>query len=131
MDGMKTIRLDLGEGNHAVFFLETLHRTQKAVNLLTRPFLQYPGGAPPKLELKEGEKPKVVGTTTVEVDMSKLDFDAVNDAIIIGQVKEWTFGPVNQDTLDGLPESVREALKDECNRLYGSSGPLPKGGGVN
>jgi hypothetical protein len=84
------------------------------------------------MTLQDDEKtPKIEGATTVEVDMAKVDWDAVNDAIIIGQVKEWTFGPVSQEILDDLPEGMRERLKAECDRLYGTNNPLPRGGGGN
>ena len=128
---LKTTKLDL-DGEEVIFYQEIKHGTQKVVNALTRPFLQYPDGKPPKLTLREGdEKPKVEGPTTVEVDMAKIDFDAVNDAIIVGQVKEWPWGPVNQETLDGLPDRIRGELKKECDRLYGTQGPLPEGGDGN
>lgn len=128
----KTTTLDLGDGQSAVLYQEIKHGTQKVVNQLTRPFLEYADGKSPRLTIKEGEeKPKVEGSATVQVDMSKVDWDMVNDAIIVGQVKEWTFGAVNQATLDVVPEPMREALKKECDRLYGENGPLAKGGGGN
>lgn len=45
----KTERVELGNGDFAVFYAETRHGTQKAVNALTRPFLHYPEGQGPKL----------------------------------------------------------------------------------
>lgn len=126
----KTTTLDLGDGQSAVLYQEIKHGTQKVVSQMTRPFLEYADGQGPKLTIKDGEdQPKVEGAKTVKVDMAKIDWDAVNDAIIIGQVKEWTFGPVNQATLDQIPESVRAKLKAECDRLYGENVPLPEGGG--
>lgn len=125
----KTAKLNLGDEQWAVLFQEIKHGTQKAVNLMTRPFMEYADGKSPKLTFKEGEEnPKVEGGTSIRVDMAKVDWDAVNDIIIIGQVKEWSFGPVDQATLDGIPDTMRNALKRECDRLYGESGPLPKGG---
>ena len=128
----KTERVDLGDGLFAVFFTETRHGTQRAVNALTRPFLKYPDGKPPTLSLQgEDQKLTVEGSKTVEVDLAAVDYDAVNDAIIVGQVKEWDFGPVNQATLDGIPEDVRAVLVQKVNELYGATGPLAKGGGGN
>jgi len=125
----KTERVDLGDGLYAVLYQETRHGTQKVVNALTRPFLSYPDGKGPKLSLEgEDQKPKVEVSTKVEVDLKAIDYDAVNDAIIIGQVKEWSFGDVTQETLDGITEDLREKLKEECNRLYGTKGPLAEGG---
>lgn len=125
-----TITLDLGDDQSAVLFQEIRHGTQKAVNQLTRPFLEYADGKSPKLTVQD-EKTKIEGSDAVKVDMTKVDWDAVNDAIIVSQVKEWTFGPVDQATLDGIPDRMRNALKRECDRLYGESGPLPEGGGGN
>lgn len=133
----KKVELDEGGGfgpfkkrPYAVFYVELRHGTQKAVNALTRPFLKYPDNSP-KLTLKNDDEVKVEGPTTVEVDLGAIDYDAVNDAIIIGQVKEWPFGEVDQKTLDGLSERIRGRLVKECNLLYGNMGPLAKGGGGN
>lgn len=135
----KKVELDEGGGfnllkkrPYAVFYVELRHGTQKAVNVLTRPFLKYPDGKSPVLTIREGEEaPKVEGPTTVEVDLGAIDNTAVNDLIIVGQVKEWSFGEVDQATLDGLSEKIRERLVNECNLLYGNMGPLAKGGGGN
>ena len=125
----ETKKVELDEGETAIFYVELRHGTQKAVNALTRPFLKYPGGNSPKLTIQEGEdRPTVEVPTKVEVDMKLIDFDAVNDAIIVGQVKEWSFGPVDQETLDGITERIRGRLVQECNLLYGNMGPLAKGG---
>jgi len=115
---------------YAVFYVELRHGTQKAVNALTRPFLKYPD-KPPKLTIQGDDEPKVEGGQSVAIDLTAISWDEVNDAIIAGQVKEWSFGPVDQATLDGLPERIRERLVNECNLLYGALGPLAKGGGGN
>ena len=131
---LKTTRLDLDDGDYAVLYQEVRHGTQKTVNALTRPFLKYPEGDGPKFILEgEDQKLKVEGLdkVKVEVDLKAINFDAVNDAIITGQVKEWSFGPVDQETLDGLPERIRGRLVKECNLLYGNMGPLAKGGDGN
>ena len=128
----ETKKVELDEGETAVFYVELRHGTQKAVNALTRPFLKYPDGKTPVLTIKEGEEgPKVEGPTTVKVDLAAIDYDVVNDMIIVGQVKEWSFGPIDQETLDGLPERIRGRLVQECNLLYGNMGPLAKGGDGN
>ena len=125
---VKTDRVDLGDGQYAVFFKEIRHGTQKAVNSLTRPFLKYPEGQSPKLVQGKDLKPMIQGTTEGEIDLKEIDLDAVSDVIIIGQVKEWSFGDVSQAILDGLPESIRTILKTASDRLYGDAGPLPPTG---
>ena len=77
----------------------------------------------------EPKAPKVEGVERVEIDLGKVNWDEVNDAIIVGQVKAWSFGPVNQETLDNLPEGIRGRLVQEANKRYGR--PLPGGGGGN
>ncbi len=134
---LKTVKVELNgskglnpfkHGEYAVFYQDFLHGTQRAVNLLTRQHLIFPEGKSPVL-VKEGEgKPKLEGGTTVGIDLAAVDWEAVNDTILIGQVKEWSFGPVNQETLDGLTESVRGRLVNEANQLFGKQNPLPKGG---
>ena len=135
---LKTIKVEVDGGSgfgpfkkaQAVILYQDLrHGTQRAVNALTRPFLNYGEGGGPKLVVEEqGGTPKVQGGQTVDIDLAAIDYDAVNDAIIIGQVKEWPFGPVNQETLDGISEEVRGSLVAKCNELYGAAGPLAEGG---
>lgn len=124
----KTERIDLGAGEWAVFYGEIRHGTQKAVNALTRPFLKYPDGKNPKLVQGKDLKPIIEGSTEGEIDLAEVDLDAVNDAIIVGQVKEWSFGDVSLATLDGLSETIRTNLKAASDRLYGDAGPLPPTG---
>lgn len=134
----KTIKVELDGGNgngptdtgpFAVLYQEFRHGTQRAVNTITRPFLDY-GGPSPKLSIDQEEgKPKIEGANEVQIDLTKIDFDALNDAIIVGQVKEWSFGEVNMETLDDIPESARTRLVMEFNGRYGR--PLPDGGGEN
>lgn len=116
---------------YAVFYIELRHGTQRAVNALTRHLLKFPD-TPPKLTISGEDGLKVEGGQTAEVDLAAVNWDEVNDAIIIGQVKEWSFGPVvDQETLDGISEEMRGRLVNECNLLYGKMGPLAKGGDGN
>ena len=133
----KKVELDGGGGFgpfkkklYAVFYVELRHGTQRAVNALTRPFLKYPD-KPPILTVKGEGELKVEGGQSVDIDLTTVNWDEINDVIITGQVKEWSFGPVDQETLDGLPEQIRGRLVNECNLLYGAMGPLAKGGGGN
>lgn len=114
---------------YADFYLELRHGTQRAVNAIVRPLTKGEGGGPaPKIVVNQDGQPKVEGGFVVELPLDKIDFTAVNDIILLGQVKEWSFGPVDQETLDGLPEGLSERLVNEANALYGNAGPLPKGG---
>jgi hypothetical protein len=124
-----TKKLELDDGDYAIFYVETRHGTQKEVNRLTRPFLMFPKGQAPTVTVKgDNGKPTVKGADEIGVDMAAIPHDDVNDAIIIGQVKEWSFGEVDQKTLDELPEKIRTRLVQECNELFGEQVPLAKGG---
>jgi hypothetical protein len=135
-----TVKVDLDEGkgwnplkkrDSVVFFKEIRHGTQKAVNAMTRQFLTFPNGQNPKLVVSGEKDMRIEGVESIDVDLARVDFDAVNDVLILGQVKEWSFGPVDQETLDSLSEDMRNKLVEEVNKLYGASGPFPKGGGGN
>lgn len=117
------------KGHYVVFFAEMRHGTQKAVSALTRPYLKPAGDQPATLKVEDGGPATFEGSTSLEVDMMKVDWDAVNDVIILGQVKEWSFGPVDQSTLDDMPRTLRDRIIEEINKIY--SGPLPKGGVEN
>jgi len=134
----KTIKVNLDGGKgigpfkkseYAVFFQELLHGTQKAANLVSRQHLVIPEGQkPPTLVIEEGGEAKVVGAKSFDIDLTAVDWTTLYDVMIMGQVKEWSFGPVDQATLDGLPESIRGRLVKEVDALYGNSVPLAKGG---
>jgi len=134
---LKTVRVELNgskgiglfkKTDYAVFYQELLHRTQKAVNLLTRSKLTFPEGKPPTLVIEGEDQMRVEGAKTIDIDLTAVDWTTLYDEMIIGQVKEWSFGPVDQGTLDGLPESIRGRLVKEVDVLYGKQRPLPKGG---
>jgi hypothetical protein len=111
------IRVEFGNNGlvnqYVILRQELRHGTQRAVNELTRPFLV----------IGESGKP--------EVDMLKVNWDQVYDVVILNQVVEWTFGPIDQETLDNMSSKVREELKSKCDELYGDASPLAKSGGVN
>ena len=114
---------------YADFYLALRHGTQRAVQAIARPLTKGEGGgAAPKIVVGGDGEAKVEGGITLELSLDKIDFTAINDVIILGQVREWSFGPVNQETLDGLTEELYERLVNEANELYGGQGPLPKGG---
>ena len=127
---LKTERGDLGDGDYAIMYQDMRHGTQKATNLLTRPFLTYPEGESPKVII-EGENAKLEGSKPTGFDWEAVDWGAVYDAMIIGQVKEWSFGPVDQQILNDLHPDKSERLVKELDMLYGKQNPLPGSGGGN
>lgn len=126
----KTERIDLGNGDHASLYVDFRHGTQKATNLLTWPALIFPEGESPKI-VNDGDKFKFEGSKPTGIDWAMIDWDTFYDEMIIGQVKEWSFGPVDHETLDALPVNIRASLVKQVDRLYGEISPLAKGGGGN
>lgn len=131
---IKTKRVELDGGEWAEFYQELRHGTQRAINEIVRPLLKTTqgGAAVAKFTAAEGEGqvPKVEEPKELVVDMAQVDYTAVNELTILGQVKAWSFGDkVDRPTLDGLPDTIFEALVEVANQLYGNAGPLPSGGG--
>jgi len=132
----KTIKVELNgyggvlpwkKGEWAELYQELLHGTQRAVSAITRRYLDVQGEKKMTLGGKDGAL-AIEGNAQLEVDLTKVDWEEVNDTILLGQIKEWSFGPVDQETLDRIPEALRAILIERCNELYGTEIPLAKSG---
>jgi len=122
---IETKRFDLGGGDSAELYVELLHGTTRKVQAIYRPYL----GRPEVQEVLNSEMPedeKVRALYKLVGDSA--DIAGATDLLLLGQVKEWSFGPVTQENLDGITEKKREKLVLEANALYGDL-PLPIGGG--
>jgi len=133
---MKTVTVDLPEGNTAELYAEMKHKTQRAVEEVTREFLTYPEGVG-KLTISQGEdggpvKAKAV-TEEVEVtvDLDRIDWTAVREIIILNQVASWSFGEVTSEVLGEQSEAVYLALKKAVDDLYQGTFPLARSGAAN
>ncbi|MFA5429849.1 MAG: hypothetical protein WC329_01665 [Candidatus Omnitrophota bacterium] len=114
------------------FYVDLRHGTQRAINAYVRPFAKAQDGqGTPKVVVNAEGHAKVEGGYTVELPVDTFDFDAVNDIIILGQVKSWSLGPINQATIDGLDEAVYGKIIEAVNMVFGNQGPLPESGGGN
>lgn len=107
-------KVDLPDGQWAVILLEKTHGTQAACDAVTRRALVYPEGY-------EGKGPP---TESFELDWVKVDWTAVHDQMILGQVKSWSYGDeVSAEVLASIPERHKDPLYQEvaarCDR------PLP------
>ena len=134
---METIKVDLPEDNTVEFYAFMKHKTQKAVEELTRQYLTYPEGAG-KLKVTQGNdgEPSVKSQVAVEelevtVDLNRINWIAVDEAIILNQVATWSFGEVTAEVLGNQSEDVFKALKAKVNELYKGSFPLAKRDGAN
>jgi len=132
---MKTVKIDLPDGNTAELYAEMKHKTQVAVEGITRQYLTYPEGVG-KLKVSQGEdggpiRTKAVEEVEVTVDLERIDWTAVNEIIILNQVVSWSFGEVTAEVLGEQSEAVFEALKRKVNELFRDNFPLQKSGAVN
>lgn len=91
---METIRIDLGEGDYAVMFKDLLHKTMTAIREYHRKF-QSPDGT---------------------IDQSKIDDDYEFILICKNQVQEWSFGPMEIESLANIPERKIKAIKEAILR---------------
>ena len=129
---METKRVDLANGQWAEFYLELKHRTAKAVADLSRPYLTFPGGSSTikVSQGKDGDLKAVGNAKEIIVDIGKMDFNAQNEAIILNQVKEWSYGEVTAEVIGELSEKEFDQLKEIANDLY-KQGPLAESAGEN
>jgi len=133
---METVKVDLPDGNTAEMYAHMKHKTQRAVEEVTRQFLTYPEGVG-KLKVSQGEdggpvKAKAaVEEVEVTVDLKAIDWTKVNEIIIVNQVASWSFGEVTAEVLGEQSEAVYQALKTKVNELFRDTFPLAKSGGVN
>ena len=133
---METVRVDLPDGNTAQLYAEMKHKTQRAVEEITRQYLTYPEGVG-KLKVSQGEDGGAIKTKAaveeveVTVDLERIDWTAVNEIIILNQVASWSFGEVTAEVLGEQSEAVFEALKRKVNELFRDTFPLQKSGVVN
>ncbi len=114
-----TVRIELGDTDYAIVLSEMRHRTTKLVRQALQKCLK-PRGKPILLsEIKTGAEL----LTEAEIDFEKLDSDQNAEIILLNQTTEWSFGEVNQETLDNIPTSKYEKLIAEVDKLY-SQPPL-------
>jgi hypothetical protein len=116
---MKTITIDLGDGDCAELYEQLRHGTARRIQEVYQPYHDLPDykaamGLP---TVKE----RVTRLTQI---ISQVDMIRAGDVLILGQIKEWTLGEISQATLDDMPEKQHEKLIREANKLY--EPPLPE-----
>ena len=62
------------------------------------------------------------------IDTAAVDSGRVAEHYMLHQVKEWSFGPVDQATIDDMPKHAFDELRAEIDRRYVPN-PLPASGG--
>jgi hypothetical protein len=115
-------RIELPDGGWAVLYTKVLRRTHRLHTNLLMDYLVPVEPPKPQLlsklqdKMKFGEAPKPPDYT---IDTTKIDNNKVNELFIFNQVVEWSFGPVNYDTLEtGVNREQYVALIKEMDRLY-------------
>ena len=113
---METVRIQLGEG-YADVLKEMTHKTAKAVDAVLRKHNKS------KTELiKQIQEFQSKKIDEVPQEISVI-FNDNTEAILLNQVKSWSFGEVNQETLDNLSATTYQLLATEVDKLY-SVNPL-------
>jgi len=133
---MNTVKVNLPDGNTAELFAEMKHKTQRAVEEVTREFLTYPDGVG-KLIISQGEDGGPVKARSmtdeieVTVDLDRINWTAVSEIIILNQVASWSMGEVTAEVLGDQSEAVYDFLKKTVNEMYQGSFPLAQSGVAN
>lgn len=109
----ETVKVKIGQ-EEVEFYKDLLHGTACEIQEVYRPYLSNPN-ARAILQLTD---PDEIINKLHELVAGSADITKATDIMIVGQVKSWTFGEVSFDTLNHLPESIRESLAQEVNKLY-------------
>ena len=110
---MNTIRVDLSEGDYAELYVQLRHGTARKLQEIYQPYMPLPAyqEAIEISNLKERAK-------ALEKIISQVDITRASDMMILGQIKEWSFGEISQNVLDDISQSKHEILTREANKLY-------------
>ncbi len=93
-----TVRLELGDGDYAIFLEYLRHDTSREVQKVLRKF------ATPRKILVSELKPGSKLVDDIEMDLSGFDPCETQHVFMLGQITEWSFGPVNAEVLNSIPE---------------------------
>jgi hypothetical protein len=110
---MVTERIELGDGDYVLAFKDLLRKTARQVQQAYRKYMK-PRGKPVLLS--------EIGTADLlndyEVDTASVDQYEITEIFILNQVTEWSYGAINHDTIENMPDVKYQLLQKELNRLY-------------
>jgi hypothetical protein len=110
---MKTVTIDLGDGDCAELYEQLRHGTARKIQEVYQSYESLPGYQEamkiPDIKERAGKLQSII---------SGIDLTRASDVLLIGQIKEWTLGEISQAVLDDMPESKHAILTREANRLY-------------
>ncbi len=107
---MDTERIELPNGNWWEIKAVVTRRMRKAFR--TAVFQAMP--RLPGVDLADAEAVK----KAVMESPQKLDMDAIDDAYLLGGTVAYSYGEVNQETIDSLPEAVTDKVLARMRELY-------------
>jgi hypothetical protein len=110
---MKTITIDLGDGDCAELYEQLRHGTARRIQEIYQPYESVPAYQEAMKIPDIKERASKLQSIILGADLTR-----ASDAMIIGQIKEWTLGEISQTVLDDMPESKHAILIREANRLY-------------
>jgi hypothetical protein len=124
---METVRIELPGNAYATAFKDVLRKTARLHEAELRKVMTPIDATTGKVLLSELEAaPQAQHKVDYKVDLLAIDQDKVNEIFILNQVAEWSFGPVDYDTLENLVSREQyKALVKEFDRLYK---PVPLAG---
>jgi hypothetical protein len=128
---LETVRIDLGDGDYALAFREVIRRTARLHEAELRKYMTMveTPESKAKMLLTDAEKMETIPKAEFIIDREAViaHDDDINELYILNQVTEWSFGPVDHDTLDTkVTKRQYKTLVTEMDRLY-SQVPLPAG----
>ena len=66
-------------------------------------------------------QPVVGENGIIEIDWRKVDFDAINHALLLHSTRAWSWGSVNDEVFDAVPSRYAEEVLLWINKEYASS----------
>ncbi len=107
---MDTERIELPNGNWWEIKTVVTRKMRKAFRAAV--FQAMP--RLPGVDLADAEAVK----KAVMESPQKLDMDAIDDAYLLGGTVAYSYGEVNQETIDSLPEAVTDKVLARMRELY-------------
>ena len=114
---MGTVRIEL-DGDYAIVLKEMIHKTTKAVDAV---LIKH--GKTRNQLIEVLQKLQTDNNPDIPPDIAPI-IEENTEAILLSQVVEWSFGKVNQETIDNIPTLKYMKLANEVDRLY-TPVPLP------
>lgn len=118
---LETVKIELGNGEHAVVYKDVLRRTARLHQIELRKYMT-PTQKLGKVKMTDLERLETMPSIDYEINLDAIDQaanDAINELFILNQVVEWSLGPVTHDVIEnGMTREQYNTLVQEMDRLY-------------